>query len=53
MEYEAVLPVIEHGIDVTRKNGDPIPSSEFDAFTAWCVSQELRRAGWRVERVSD
>jgi hypothetical protein len=52
-DYTAILPVIEKGIDVARRNrkpGEPVPS---DDFTAWCIVQELRRAGWRIVRASD
>jgi hypothetical protein len=49
-DYEAVLAVIEHGIDVARRNpkdNEPVAS---DDYIAWCVLQELRRAGWAVTR---
>jgi hypothetical protein len=49
-DYEAVLAVIEHGIEVARRNPKPGEPVAADDYTAYCVLQELRRAGWTVTR---
>lgn len=49
-DYEPILAVIEAAIDKARKNPKPGESTSGDDFTAWCVLQELRRAGWTISR---
>ncbi len=48
IDYEKVMPVIQKGIDVARRNpkseGVPMP----DDYVAWVICQELRRAGWNI-----
>ena len=51
-DYDAVIAVIEHGIDVARQNPKPNEPLAADDYTAYCVLQELRRAGWAVVRKS-
>lgn len=49
-DYEAIMTVIQKGIEVARDNpkaGEPASS---DNYVAWCVLQEFRRAGWTIER---
>lgn len=46
------LPVIELGIDVARRNMEANQENP-DQFTAFCVWQELRRAGWSITRNSN
>ena len=53
MNHEAILAVIERGIDVAREKGTTIEAKDADAFMAWVVLQELRRAGWSIERTQD
>lgn len=51
--YEAVLAVIERGIDAARQNpkaGEPVAA---DDYIAWCVLRELHRSGWSMERNSN
>jgi hypothetical protein len=43
------LPVIECALDVARRNM-PVDQKDADQFTAFCVWQELRRAGWTISR---
>jgi hypothetical protein len=49
-DYEAILAVIEHGIKVARAAAEEQHEPAATEFTAWCVLQELRRAGWSVAR---
>jgi hypothetical protein len=51
-DYEAILAVIEHGINVARRNPKPGQPAAADDYMAWCVLQELRRAGWSVVQTS-
>ena len=49
---EDILAIIEAGIDLTRRNpkhDEPVPD---DAYTAWVIVQELRRAGWAIKHHS-
>jgi hypothetical protein len=50
LNYEPILAVIEHGIDVARRNPKPGEPIAADDYIAWCILQELRRAGWSVVR---
>jgi hypothetical protein len=52
-DYEAILAVIKHGIDVARRNPKPDEPVAADDCVAWCILQELRRAGWTVSRNSN
>ncbi len=47
-DYPAILSVIETGIDVARRNPKPDAPVAADEYVAWCILQELRRAGWSV-----
>lgn len=48
-DYPAVLAAIRTGIDVRRSCKKPGETQdETDELLAWCVLQELRRAGWSV-----
>jgi hypothetical protein len=52
-DFEAVLQIIALGVDVARRNpkaDEPVAS---DDYIAWCVLNELRRAGWKVSRTSN
>lgn len=52
-DYPAILSAIETGIDVARRK--PLPDSApgtADEHLAFCILQELRRAGWSVEPTS-
>ena len=48
-DYPAILSVIQTGIDVARRNpkAADAPGTD-DEYVAWCILQELRRAGWNV-----
>lgn len=50
MDYPEVLPVIEAAIDVARRNPKDGPNPMPDDYVAWVICQELRRAGWTIER---
>ena len=47
-DYPAILSVIETGIDLARRNPKPDAPVAADEYVAWCILQELRRAGWSV-----
>jgi hypothetical protein len=49
-DYEAIVAIIEHGIDVARRNPKPNEPVAADDYVAFCILQELRRAGWAVSR---
>lgn len=44
-DYEAILMAIGSGLAVARSH--PLPD-EGDRYAAWCILQELRRAGWVI-----
>jgi len=49
-EFEKVLAMVVSAIDMARRNpkpDEPVPS---DDYTAWVVVNELRRAGFKIER---
>lgn len=48
-DSEVFLDAIELGIEVARQHNSP-EVEDFDRFTAYCVWQELRRAGWSIVR---
>jgi hypothetical protein len=52
-EYEAIVAIIEHGIDVARRNPRPDEPVAANDYVAFCILQELRRAGWTVSRDRD
>jgi hypothetical protein len=52
-DYEAIVAIIEHGIDVARRNPRPDEPVAADDYVAFCILQELRRAGWTVSRNSN
>jgi hypothetical protein len=49
-DYEAIVAVIEHGMNVARRNPKPNEPVATDDYVAFCILQELRRAGWTVSR---
>jgi hypothetical protein len=52
-DYEAIVAIIEYGIDVARRNPRPDEPVAADDYVAFCILQELRRAGWTVSRNPD
>jgi hypothetical protein len=49
-DYEAIVAVIEHGMNVARRNPKTNEPVATDDYVAFCILQELRRAGWTVSR---
>ena len=47
-EHFRIMAAIEHGVDVARKNLEPGKTTPGADFVAWCVWNELRRAGFKV-----
>jgi hypothetical protein len=43
--YEAIMGAIKTGIETARSNPGP---EDVDSYTAWCILNELRRAGWNI-----
>jgi hypothetical protein len=50
---EAVRNVIKLAIDVARRNKGPNEMEPSDDLIAHCVVQELRRAGWSIQKISN
>ena len=49
-DYPAILSAIEMGIETARQKPKPADSpGTTDEYLAWCILQELRRAGWSIE----
>ena len=46
--YDAILAAIAHDVDVARQNPIDQDPPVTDDYIAWCVLNELRRAGWSV-----
>ena len=51
-DHEAILAVIEHAIEVTRQNPEREEATATNGYLAWCVLNELRRAGWSIVPIS-
>ena len=51
-DHEAILAVIEHAIEVTRQNPEREEATATNGYIAWCVLNELRRAGWSIVPIS-
>jgi hypothetical protein len=52
-DYPAILSAIGTGIDAARRNPKGEAPGTDDEYLAWCILQELRRAGWSIEPTPD
>lgn len=50
-DHEEIMTAIARGVEVARNN--PLSNTEYnaDTYIAWCALQELRRAGWSIQRL--
>lgn len=49
-DYEEIMTAIARGVEVARDNPLSDAGHDADRYIAWCALQQLRLAGWTIQR---